>query len=246
MSGNIDPIFSKVGDIQGGVLLTTAANDYTGQGIQNAVAFTADTVNGGFLQRLRFKPIGTNVASVARVFINYTGTGRMAPCIAAVTGTPTGTPSASGGTLQSGTYFAKILAVDEYGAITAASTETASVSVTGPTGSIAWAWTAVTGAVKYLVFVGPITGGQCTYFESTTNSFTQTAPVGQRDSPNGIQPNTFYGEVGLPATTLSATAPLVEIDYPMNVPLPPGARVIVGLGTTVAAGWQVTGIGGKY
>jgi hypothetical protein len=246
MSGNSDPIFSRAGDIQGGDILLTAAADVTGQGINNAVVFTSDPTNGGFIQRIRFKALGTNVATVARIYINN-GSGRLASSVSAVSGTPTGTPSTTGGTLQAGTYFAKIIAVDQYGSNTAPSTESASVAVTGTTGSIGWAWTAVTGAVSYRIYVGPVTGGQLTYFTSTTNSFTQTAAIGVRDSlSTSINNNMFYGEVSLPITTAIATAATAEIDYVMNLALPPTYRIIMGLGTTVAAGWQVMAIGGAY
>lgn len=58
--------------------------------------------------------------------------------------------------------------------------------------------------------------------------------------------NTFYGQISLPATTAINTAATVEIDYPMEFALNPGFRIYVGLGTTVAAGWVCTAIGGKY
>lgn len=49
---------------------TTAAADYTGAtATHNKLVFTAGA-NGSFVQRLRFKAIGTNTASVARIFIN--------------------------------------------------------------------------------------------------------------------------------------------------------------------------------
>jgi hypothetical protein len=247
MAGNANPIYSKIGDIQGGDIITTAAADYTGQGINNASVFTADSVNGGFVQRLRFKALGTNVATVIRIYINN-GDGRLASSISAVSGTPTGTPSASGGTLYAGSYFAKIVAVDQYGVATAVSTESASVAVTGTTGSIAWAWTAVTGAFHYRVYVGPVTNGQVSYFETTTNSYTQTTAIGTRDNlSTGVNNNNyFYGEVSLPATTATNTAATTDVDYPMNVALPPGYRIVLGAATTVAAGWQVMAIGGAY
>lgn len=259
MAGNISPIFSRVGDIQGGQTLTTAAADYTGLSINNVNVFQADPINGGFIQRLRFKSIGTNVATVARIYlvgspvlgetINYNN---MATMVSAVSGTPTGTPSTSGGTLQSGTYFAKIQAIDQYGGGTIWSTETASVSVTGPTGSIAWAWTAVTGAVSYRIIVGNLTGAELFWFTSSTNSFTQTVPYIAGPPPQIGNPNDFifnamfYGEISLPATTASTSASTPDIDYPMNIALPPGYRVVVGLGTTVAAGWIINGIAGKF
>jgi hypothetical protein len=247
MAANQAPIYSIAGDIQGGDILTTAAADYTGQGVNNASVFTADSTNGGFVQRLRFKSLGTNVATVARIYINN-GNGRLAASIAAVSGTPTGTPSTTGGTLYAGSYFAKIVAIDQYGSKTAASTETASVATTGTTGSIAWAWTSVTGAVSYRVYVGPVTGGQASYFETTTNSYTQTTAVGIRDNlSTGVSNNNqFYGEVSLPATTATNTAATTDVDYPLNFALPPSDRIVVGLATTVVAGWQVTVIGGAY
>ena len=247
MAGNQAPIYSKIGDIQGGDILTTQAADYTGQGVNNASVFTADATNGGYVQRLRFKALGTNIATVARIYINN-GSGRLASSVAAVSGTPTGTPSTTGGTLQAGTYFAKIVAIDQYGIPTATSTETASVSVTGTTGSISWAWTAVTGAVSYRVYVGPVTGGQVSYFASASTPFVQTTAVGTRDNlSTGVNNNNyFYGEVSLPATTATNTAATIDVDYPMNLALPPGYRIVIGLGTTVAAGWQVQAIAGAY
>ena len=247
MATNSAPIYSGQGDIQGGdLILTAATTDYTGQNVNNVVVFTANATYGGYIQRLRFKAAGsTTSATVARIYVNN-GSGRLAASIAAVTGTPTGTPSTSGGTLQAGTYFAKIIAFDQYGAFTAASTETASVSVTGTTGSIVWNWTAVTGAVSYRIFVGPVTGGQLTYFTATTNTYTQTAAIGTRDNIGAANNNFFYGEISLPIVTASVSAATVDIDYPMNFALPPGYRIIVGLATTVTAGWQVQAIGGSY
>lgn len=76
MSANIDPIYSKAGDVSNNSgtgmnqLVTAVANDYTGAGANNSLVFTADATNGGYIQRLRFKAGGTNVASVARIFLN--------------------------------------------------------------------------------------------------------------------------------------------------------------------------------
>lgn len=253
MAANTSPIFSATGDVQGGDLLTAAAADYTGQGINNVVVFQSDLNNGGFVQRLRFKAVGANTgATVARVYFNN-GQSRFVGQSAAPAGTPTGTISTTGGTLQTGTginYFAKIVAVDQYGGRSIASTETASVSsaVTGSTGSITWNWTASIGAVSYRIYVGPVTNGQITYFTSTTNSFVQTSPVGTRDSlSNSVSNNNaLIGEVALPITLATPAAPQVDVDYPLNFALPPGGRILVGLGSAAAAGWVVTCIGGEY
>lgn len=144
MSGNSIPIFSRIGDVTSdsatamAPTLTTAAADYTGISANNALIFTSDATNGSFIQRLRFKAIGTNTASVARIYIN------------------------------NGT-------------------------------------------------------------DHTTASN-----------------NSFYGELSLIGTTASATAATPEIDYQMNFALPAGFKLYVGLGTTVAAGWVVTPVAGKY
>ena len=76
MAGNANPIYSRVGAIGlngANTIGTTVITDYNGTGTNNFVIFTADPTNGGFVQRLRFKALGTNAASVARIFINNGG-----------------------------------------------------------------------------------------------------------------------------------------------------------------------------
>ena len=67
---NNNPIFTRIGDIQW-------ANDIsvgnTGDNIAVGTSyhvFTADGTAGGYVQRIRFRPLGTNIATVARVWIN--------------------------------------------------------------------------------------------------------------------------------------------------------------------------------
>jgi len=55
--------------------ITAAANDFTGIGANNSLVFTAkgtvgDGTSGSLLKRLRFKAAGTNVQTVARIFVN--------------------------------------------------------------------------------------------------------------------------------------------------------------------------------
>ena len=144
MPGNITPIFSRVGDVSNNATsgmattLLTATADFTGVSANHKKVFTADPTNGSFVQKLRFKALGTNVASVARIYLN--------------------------------------------------------------------------------------------------NGDVNTLAVN----------NSFYGEISLPATTLINTAATIDIDYPMNLALNPNFAIWVGLGTTVAAGWVCTAIGGKY
>lgn len=70
MAGNVQPIFTRVGDIQWAAAVITAANTAKdGTGTVNLV-FTADATNGGFVRGVLWQPAGTNVASVGRVFLN--------------------------------------------------------------------------------------------------------------------------------------------------------------------------------
>lgn len=144
MAGNANPIYSRRGQVSNNgstgmnQLVTAAANNYDGTHANISLCFTADSTNGSFVQRLRFKAGGTNVATVARIFINN--------------GSTNGTASN----------------------------------------------------------------------------------------------NSFYGEVSLPATTASATTATIDVEYPMNFPLPAGFRIYWGIATAVAAGWICIPICGDY
>lgn len=76
MPGNNDPIYSRIGDVTADgttvfpTAMVTATGDYTGAATQHVKVFTADATNGGFIQRLRFKATGTNIASVVRIYLN--------------------------------------------------------------------------------------------------------------------------------------------------------------------------------
>lgn len=246
MAANTDPIYSKQGNITRAAVLKTAAADYTGISPYNKEVFAADAINGSFIQRLRFKALGTNVATVARIYIND---GDIAENFGAAIGAPTGIPSGTGGTIYAGTYYALIIAVDEKNRLTPIGTISLGVAATGTTASISWSWTAVTGAVSYRVYIGNTNSAEALtrYFTTATNSYTQTSMYinGTYDDPQ-VGNSKLYGEISLPATTAIATAATSDIDYPMNIALPPNYEVYVGLGTTVAAGWSVVPIGGNY
>ena len=144
MPANIQPGFALSGDVSSNngttmaSTFTTAAADYTGAtATHNHLIFTA-SANGAYVQRLRFKAAGTNVASVARIFINN-----------------------------------------------------------GSANTVA------------------------------TN-------------------NAFYGEVSLPATTATTTTSQADVDYFIDLVLPPSFTIYVGLATTVAGGWVCIGIGVQY
>lgn len=58
--------------------------------------------------------------------------------------------------------------------------------------------------------------------------------------------NVLIGEVGLPATVISEVAALAGLELPLNIPVPPGYKINVTLGTAVAGGYAVTALGGDY
>ena len=77
-TGNVQPIWIAKGDLtnngttgmnQG---ITLAAADYTGISANNTLVFTAGA-DGARVERLKFTPAGTNVATVARIYINNGG-----------------------------------------------------------------------------------------------------------------------------------------------------------------------------
>lgn len=246
MAGNSDPIYSKRGAVTRAVILKLAANDYTGVSTNNLEAFAADPTNGSYLQRLRFKAMGTNVATVARIYLNN---GNPNQNFAAAPSAPSGTPSGTGGTILAGSYYGVVIAIDAYGLQSVIGAVSTVATTTGSTSSINWTWTAVPGAVSYRLYVGTVAtqGTQTRYFTSATNSYSQTTPhfAGTFDDPN-VGNTKFYGEISLPATTSNSSGATPDIDYPMNIALPPNWEVYCGLGTAVAAGWSVIGIGGDY
>ena len=74
MAANIQPIYSRLADVQWATEIVQSANTTTTltSGTIYPI-FTADTTNGGYVQRVRFRPLGTNAATVARVWINNGG-----------------------------------------------------------------------------------------------------------------------------------------------------------------------------
>lgn len=331
MTANTSPIYTADGHVEWCAPLTTAAADYTGFSNLNAQIFDGES-NGGFCQRIRCKALGTNIASVLRVYVN---TGLSNQQIITTSGTPTGTPSATGGTMAGGSNYAKIVPIGEGGDVGVVSTESALVTTTSATGvaSILWAWTAPANfnVFAYRVHVGIATNAQAEYFwcprssitasqattiltvtailsapntricaalqigsvfatgiaagtyiinqltsseadgslgrtgtytlsasatvgstTCTTNPLTlqQLSPaysmVSSFDGQPTINNNCLIAEVSLPATTASATIATPDVEYPLNFAIPAHHEIYAGLGTTVAAGWQVSVVGGHY
>ena len=68
MAGNAAPIFSKIATAAWAAI--TAANTAKdGTGTVSTI-MTADATNGSFLHKIVLEPAGTNVATIARVFLN--------------------------------------------------------------------------------------------------------------------------------------------------------------------------------
>lgn len=67
---NNSPIYTKNGRVNWGAAVITAANTAKdGTGTVDTI-FTADATNGSFVQKIKFRPAGTNIQTVARIFIN--------------------------------------------------------------------------------------------------------------------------------------------------------------------------------
>ena len=58
--------------------------------------------------------------------------------------------------------------------------------------------------------------------------------------------NSLIAELTLPATTLSEVAAQPDYVLPLNFALPAGFKINATIGTAVAAGYQVSVIGGQY
>lgn len=69
MPANLDPIYSKVGSIQWSPAVSAANTAMDGTGTVSTV-WTADATNGGYLQYIKCKALGTNTQTVARFFVN--------------------------------------------------------------------------------------------------------------------------------------------------------------------------------
>lgn len=69
MPANTTPIFSKVGHIEWKTVLTANTTTDLTSGT-TYLLFTADATNGSRVERIRVIPLGTNVASVLRIWLN--------------------------------------------------------------------------------------------------------------------------------------------------------------------------------
>lgn len=137
MPANTQPIYSRVAKATWAQSITTANTAKDGTGTV-ATVFTADATNGSWVEKIVFRSLGTNVATVARIFMN--------------------------------------------------------------------------------------------------NGLTNATAAN----------NTLFKEISLPATTVSETTAQADQELIIKVALPPGYKFNVTIGTTVAAGYSVTAVGGDY
>jgi hypothetical protein len=110
------------------------------------------------------------------------------------------------------------------------------------------------GTGNFVVFTSDATNGgfvQRIRFKSIQNN--STASVARVYLNNGstntvAANNSFFGEISLPAVTQNTTAATVDIDYPLNVAMPPGYRIVIGISTVpvLGQGWVPTVIAGAY
>ena len=125
----------------------------------------------------------------------------------------------------------------------------------GAAGALKTANTAKDGTGTTLtVFTADATNGSRVDRISIRAIGTNTASVLRVFVNNGstsatVANNTLVTEITLPATTLSEVAQLADVTIsgtPFPIVLPPGYKLLVAIGTTIAAGVRVTAFGGNY
>lgn len=113
----------------------------------------------------------------------------------------------------------------------------------------------LTSGTSYLVWTADATeGGYLREIRVKANPANNTAATVARIWINNgatlaTASNTaFFTEAGVPATTASATNPQPDIIVPINIPVPPGYRFYITVGTAPGGSGEFTaiGIGGKY
>ncbi len=104
-------------------------------------------------------------------------------------GTPTAVASTTGGSIATSTVYIKVAArsgVNWYRGGSGVASAERSVAVTGPTGSVSAAVTAVRGAAGYDWYVGSATGAEFYYTTTPTNAVTITSvPTATQNVPTG-------------------------------------------------------------
>lgn len=118
-------------------------------------------------------------------------------------------------------------------------------------GTVATANTAKGGTGTVVtVYTAGANGGRVDYLKVRALG-TNVATVLRVFVNNGSDPttaanNSLFIDWTIAATTSSETAQLLDNLIPLDLPLPAGYKLNVTIGTTVAAGLQVTAVGGDY
>ena len=73
MAANTAPIYSKGGNVDWAITVLTANTTTDLTAGTSYLVWTADATNGGRLEKLRVRALGTNVATVIRVWLNNGG-----------------------------------------------------------------------------------------------------------------------------------------------------------------------------
>jgi hypothetical protein len=124
-------------------------------------------------------------------------------------------------------------------------------------GHIGWGTTALTTAntakdgtgTVLTVFTADATDGSWVRSVRFQPAGTNVVTVGRIFINNGstnatAANNIYFGQLTLPATTNSENGSIFASDFPLGFWLPPGYVINVTIGTTVAAGFYVSVIGG--
>ncbi len=124
--------------------------------------------------------------------------------------------------------------------ITSATTTTTPVSYDGTIGA-------------YLLFTADATDGSFIQKIVCEAGGTNNASVARIWVNNGstnatAANNSLFLQYSLPATTASSSTATAHIEIPLNIQLPPGYRLYIGLGAAanLASGWTFIAVGGDY
>lgn len=117
--------------------------------------------------------------------------------------------------------------------------------------TIATAATAKDGTTATLLYTADATNGSRCEKVVWQPTGTAVATVGRVFVNNGsavgtAANNTYLADVTLPAPTLSEVASMPATSLQIDIVLPPGYRLYISVGTTVAAAYAVTPVCGKY
>ena len=119
-----------------------------------------------------------------------------------------------------------------------ADTETTANNVYDGTGTVGTAFTAgANGSFVGFIKLKPLGTNVSSVARFWINNGSTNATAGN---------NFLIAETNLPATTAGANFALADISIPINFAIPAGYKINFALGTTVAAGWQATVVGGNY